>query len=248
MCDWLDPEVPIELLAEFLEMIALTPNLDWLLLTKRPENFINRLGLVARHVRLSSPESNTMALICRWGHSQPPPNVWIGATAENQEMADQRIPELLSIPARIRFLSVEPMLGPVSLMQHLPIVKCSHQDKDGPWIEDGYKPQEPSIFPQEIGIHWVICGGESGAKARPMHGDWVRSLRDQCQAAAVPFFFKQHGQWLHESQIDNDTRSLTHRGQDMHRFPDGTISLGVKDKGLCLLDGKTHKEFPEVRA
>jgi protein gp37 len=92
----------------------------------------------------------------------PLPNVWLGVSVEDEQRADERIPDLLATPAAKRFLSVEPMLGPV-----------------GAWP----------------GIDWVICGGESGRGARPMHPDWARSLRDQCVAADIPFFFKQWGEW-----------------------------------------------------
>lgn len=91
------------------------------------------------------------------------PNVWLGVTAEDQEQADQRIPLLLQIPAALRFVSYEPALGPVDL---------------SPWIDS---------------LDWIICGGESGAKRRPMAPNWARAMRDQCAAAGVPFFFKQHG-------------------------------------------------------
>jgi protein gp37 len=112
----------------------------------------------------------------------PPENVWLGVTAENQEQADKRIPVLLKIPARVRFVSVEPMLGPVDL-------KLASQDDQARCVGSvgngiQYK------------LDWVIVGGESGPKARPMHPDWVRALRDQCQKADVPFFFKQWGEWI----------------------------------------------------
>ena len=98
-----------------------------------------------------------------------PANVWIGATVVNQEEADRDIPKLLAVPAAKRFLSVEPLLEPVDL------------GFDLPW-------RTPNI-------DWVIVGGESGPNARPMHPDWARSLRDQCDAAGVAFMFKQWGEW-----------------------------------------------------
>lgn len=120
-----------------------TPRLDWLLLTKRPER-----------VSKTVPWGN------RW-----PVNVWIGATAENQRWAEKRIPVLLALPASVRFLSCEPLIGPIDLR---------------PW---------------PTGIHWVIAGGESGHEARPMNPDWARALRDQCGRAGIPFHFKQWGHW-----------------------------------------------------
>ena len=107
----------------------------------------------------------------------PIPNVWLGVTVENQQWADNRIPALLDTPAAIRFLSVEPMLGPVDLATGLRT-----------WA-DG-RPVQINRH-----LHWVICGGESGPNARPMHPDWARALRDQCTTAGVAFFFKQWGEW-----------------------------------------------------
>ena len=114
-----------------------------------------------------------------WRKGFPPANVWIGTSVEDQTRADERIPALHKIPAVVRFLSCEPLLGPVEL--HPAMVRCQHTV--GPekyyWLNNG--------------IHWVIVGGESGPNARPMHSDWARSLHDQCQAAQVAFFMKQLG-------------------------------------------------------
>lgn len=132
------------LLARLWTLIARTPNLDWLLLTKRPTK---------------------IAQLVPWSAVWPP-NVWIGTTVENQEWAERRIPHLLALPAVVRFISAEPLLGPLDLRQYLASARR---------------------------IDWVIAGGESGAAARPMNVAWVRDLRDQCIAAGVPFHFKQWG-------------------------------------------------------
>jgi len=134
-------------------LIENTPMLDWLLLTKRPEN---------------------MTKLAPWG-KQWPDNVWALATVENQEYANQRIPHLLDVPAVVRGLSIEPMLGPIDL-------SC--------WISD---------------IHWVIAGGESGAGSRPMNPDWARVLRDQCLSAGTAFFFKQWGNWIPSTSENQGT-------------------------------------------
>lgn len=178
LADWLDDEVPIDWMADLMRLICETPNLDWLLLTKRPENFASRMRKAYMEACCGSLEADNM--MGEWEDGTPPPNVWIGTTVENQAMADKRIPLLLSIPARIRFLSCEPLLQPVNLWE------ARYQGPDGsrtgaikPWAGHG--------------VDWVIVGGESGPKARPMHPDWARSLRDQCKAAGVPYFFKQIG-------------------------------------------------------
>lgn len=116
-----------------------------------------------------------------WGYPEqlfPLPNLWLGVTAENQQRAEERIPTLLEIPAAKRFVSVEPMLGPVNLEFNISLV---HPDNEGYGIE------------AIKGLDWIICGGETGPGARPMHPDWARRLRDQCQAAGTPFFFKSWG-------------------------------------------------------
>jgi protein gp37 len=175
------------------QLIADTPALDWLLLTKRPE-----------HALTYAP----------WGRAWPE-NVWAGVTAENQRWAGKRIPLLLQIPTLIRFVSCEPLLGPVDLSK---------------WITG------------ERRISWVIAGGESGHKARPMNPEWARALRDQCRAAAVPFHFKQWGHWRPDhgnaaparrrlSVEDSDGRAIT------------LVRMGKHAAGRDL-DGRTWDEFP----
>ena len=117
--------------------------------------------------------------------SQPPQNIWLGVTAENQEQADKRIPYLLSIPAAVRFVSCEPLLGPVNIEPYL----LSDYDKAA------HDNQMTGNENRRNKLDWVICGGESGPGARPMHPDWARGLRDQCATTNTPFLFKQHGEW-----------------------------------------------------
>lgn len=180
LADVFDSAVPDSWRADLLNLIADTPDLDWLLLTKRIGN---------AHAMLS--EAAARNCMPRWG-SEMFSNVWIGATICNQEEADRDVPKLLAVPARVRFLSVEPMLGPVDLRPWLD--RCDHGSRPGPGGVGGV------MCAECVGsgdgctrLHWVICGGESGPGARPAHPDWVRSLRDQCQAAGVPFFMKQMG-------------------------------------------------------
>lgn len=185
------------------KLIDDTPWLDWLLLTKRPENVLKYgpLGM-------------------RWTQEGMPLNVWIGTTVENQKYADIRIPELLKIPAKVRFLSVEPMLGPVDL---------GRRSSGSGWDEwlTGRMHRGPSVWSGEPKIDWVICGGESGGqKARSINPDWVRSLRDQCVAAGVPFHFKQWGEF----------------GQ-LVGTKNGTVRVGKKNAGR-ILDDRTWDELP----
>lgn len=129
----------------------------------------------------------------------PLPNVWLGTSVEDQATADARIPHLLAAPAAVRFLSAEPLLGPVDLTSIRNLFGIAEGQS---WINalGGYAwecsgPDYVDTCPIGSRIGWVIVGGESGRHARPMHPDWARSLRDQCQAAGVPFFFKQWGEW-----------------------------------------------------
>lgn len=208
LADVFDPEVPRTLRGDLLNLIRMTPELDWLLLTKRPELVMAQLSDCCDLLRDTSdglPSSDDWSQTYDWleswiNHRIAPENIWLGTTVENQAMADKRVPELLQIPARVRFLSCEPLLGPVMLTTGCKIPP----DEDGPWrigymvgADDGQS--KLAVTRAEAlarsGIHWVIAGGESGPGARPMHPGWVRSLRDQCKAAEVAFMFKQWGEW-----------------------------------------------------
>jgi protein gp37 len=136
----------------------------------------------------------------RW----PLPNVWLGVSAERQQEADERIPELLATPAAIRFVSAEPLLGPIDFERiKLPqIINPLDALRGMTWQQmthgryAGQRLYSGLIFGGDRGLDWIIVGGESGPDARPMHPAWPRLIRDQCAAAGVPFFFKQWGAWL----------------------------------------------------
>lgn len=219
LADVFDAEVPDEWRADLFRLIRDTPHLDWLLLTKRPENVVPMLHSAVRENSWS----------CDWAAGHAPVNVWLGASVENQEAADKRIPELMKIPAKVRFLSCEPLLGPVDLMW---------------WI--GYDDSDPF---REIGIHWVIAGGESGPHARPMHPDWARSLRNQCSAAGVAFHFKQWGEHVSAWQVPSDEMGIVGACEASVLSKDGVQTIvfraGKKRAGR-LLDGRTWDEVPEV--
>ena len=182
---------------------------------------------------------------CEWMqlHTRPKDayadNVWLGVTAENQEMADLRIPILLQIPAAVRFVSVEPLLGPVDLRH----IQTSEVEIDSLTGDHGVV--RPLAGRSDNKLSWVIVGGESGPNARPMHPDWVRSLREQCQAAGVPYFFKQWGEWVHESQAPDILANY-----NPEFFFDRVSSKGFARVGKKiardLLDGKQYHEFPEA--
>ena len=178
LADLFHDDVPDEYIAKVFAVMALTPEVTYQVLTKRPARMRALLasgtfaGMVWRDV--DDP-------------SWPLPNVWMGVTVEDQERADQRIPILLDTPAAVRWLSCEPLLGPVDL------------DATGMGVTGTSGPESrPSA------VDWVVAGGESGPNARPMHPSWARSLRDQCATAGVPFLFKQWGEWAPDEWIDED--------------------------------------------
>ncbi len=139
-------------------------------------------------------------------------NVWLGATICDQVEADRDIPKLLEMPARVRFLSMEPLLGPVDISDYLePGYTSCIAFEQGTRMEPGYcggcggHVSDPIHDPMKRdAVDWVIVGGESGTHARPMHPDWTRSLRDQCASASVPFLFKQWGEWAPRDPLDWD--------------------------------------------
>jgi protein gp37 len=182
LADWLDREVPVEWLAELLTLIDRTPNLDWLLLTKRPELCSERMNQAAK---AGSKEAIS------WLTSRGPANVWLGASVENRDAADERIPSLLRIPAAKHFLSMEPLLGPVDLSRWL-VEQNKFTIGDGEL--SNWRPQPD----------WVIVGGESGKQARPCDAEWIRNVKDQCQNAGVPVFVKQLGSFC----VDRNDRGF----------------------------------------
>lgn len=176
------------------ELITSTPNLDWLLLTKRPQN-IER--------------------IAPWGNTWPK-NVWLGTSVENQALAEKRLPFLLRTPATVRFLSCEPLLGNLNLTS---------------WFN------RKDFYP----IDWIIAGGESGGRSRPMHPDWILSLLRQCQSVQVPFHFKQWGQWVPADLANDMCRSTLFEPKNERAVL--MMRLRKKEAGR-ILEGNTWDGVP----
>lgn len=240
LADVFDNNAPEGARERLWALIKATPNLDWLLLTKRIGNAKNMLP-------------------ADWGDGYP--NVWLGASIVNQEEADRDILKLLKVPAKVRFLSMEPLLGPVDIG----LLGTAPND-----VSSQYK------LVHEL-LHWIIAGGESGPHARPVHSKWIQSLRDQCEEANVPFLFKQWGEFLPMGQGDfrawEPTRTskegksygiahfydpkdkgpvrLTNSIETAHVFTPGisnpliSVRVGKKEAGRTL-DGRIHDEFPVV--
>jgi protein gp37 len=227
LSDWLDEEVPIEWLADLLTLIERTPHLDWLLLSKRIDRWSDRLHRV---VRETHDGADTFA--SRWLDGDAPDNVWAMTSVEDQRRADERIPYLLRVPARVRGLSCEPLLSTVDLS---PWMVFEGQYEKAEWMLAKYGSSQP--------LSWVIAGGESGAGARPMRPDWARSLRDQASAADVAFFFKQFGEFLPRSQMIPGVHCS--EGEQVGQPDDSFVRVGKHAAGR-LLDGREWSEFPEV--
>ena len=164
----------------------------------------------------------------------PIPNVWLGVSVEDQQRAVERIPHLLDTPAAVRFLSVEPLLGPIDLRRWMTLF-----------------PHGPCGPMASATLDWVIVGGESGPNARPMYPGWARSIRDQCQTAGVPFFFKQWGEWdwlEHQTYGDAEVIANSLRVRyEHHSYGPTAIKVGKKRAGREL-DGRTWDEMPGATA
>lgn len=196
LADLFHDDVPDEYIARVWATMAAAPQHTFQVLTKRPARM--RALLRSREFVLLVDKHR---LIVGEGFDWPLPNVWIGTSTEDQAAADRRIPILLDTPAAARWISAEPLLGPINL--GMPVDHRSHdREPDGTgghWCVDCTITRDhdlvPWTYPSGPRIDWVVCGGESGTGARPMHPGWARSLRDQCRRAGVPFLFKQWGEW-----------------------------------------------------
>ncbi len=176
------------------------------------------------------------------------PNLWFGVSVEDQKTADERIPILLQIPAAHRWVSIEPCLGPVDIEPYFPRTICDGCGKEMSVgriheilnnIEDRF-PEKCGTGIETEGLDWVVLGGETGPHARPLHPDWVRLLRDQCQAAGVPFFFKSWGEW--KPYWPNEEKPTG----KWREWNGGIVSVRVGHKlSGCKIDGREWKEILE---
>lgn len=220
LADVFDNAVDPQWRADLFTLIHQTPNLDWLLLTKRICNVQPMLA------ELAHGNDHDLSLL----EMMPLPNVWIGATITSQAEADRDIPKLLAVPAAKRFLSMEPLLGPVSF---------EGMFANPSNIADGTNALEE--------LDWVIVGGESGPGARPMHPDWALSLRDQCEAVGTAFMFKQWGEWRPISQMSEGedralwrSRVIAKPHEDQSNLDDIYGRVCTTESTVIHLDGSVH--------
>jgi protein gp37 len=245
--DLFHEDVPLDYIKLVLTIAASSPEHTFQILTKRPERMAEIMASLRWHVGLwvntIQGETTILHTNCfEAGKEMPagwvPDNIWLGTSVEDQATADARIPHLLRCPAAVRFLSCEPLLGAVELGGYYNI------------------PGAPGIDTWNDGIHWVIVGGESGHKARPMHLDWARSLRDQCKAAGTAFFFKQWGEWAAidmpwydeapATRPSNETWLNLEGGSGFHGKQVWRMRKVGKANAGRLLDGVEHSEWPRV--
>ncbi len=239
MGDLFHENVQDEWIDEVFYMMHMAARHIFIILTKRPERMKKYMEDLSPWHRVKRPRLNeifgseeraasadyfSMVREQPW----PLPNVWLGVSVEDQKRADERIPYLLETPAAVRFISCEPLLGVVDLntaeMNNDPNLKIN--------------PLRGAL-PAFQKLDWVIAGGESGPHARPMHPRWLRSLRDQCQAANTPFFFKQWGEWVSVSEVEG-------AGPSYYFESGATVRRVGKARAGRTLDGIEHTEFPKI--
>lgn len=219
MSDLFIDEVGDEFVAQVFAVMVAAPQHTFQVLTKRPGRMRSLLSSEA-FWRLVSAGLGRL-----WSTTPPAPLrctpswIWLGVSAESQKWADVRIPALLATPATVRFVSAEPLLGPIRM--------------DPSWLA------VPGQGIRQGCLSWVIVGGESGPRARPMHPDWARSLRDQCCDAGVAFFFKQWGAWA-------PLVPGVAPGREIRAYPGGLLQRVGKKAGGRLLDERTWDEMPEL--
>lgn len=229
MSDLFHESIPDEWIHKIFQVMYDAKQHVFQVLTKRPERM---LRVISNSVYLTNA---------------PLENVWLGVSIEDQETADKRLPLLLHTPAAVRWVSAEPLLGPINLERWLCScpVKCEMDSGSIPCSSDGY-------------LDWLVVGGESGPRARPMNPAWASSLRDQCVAAGVPFFFKQWGAWGETATLGfgDSPRAETHvfeTGESIKTFG-GSVPFGIemrrvgKKEAGRMLDGRTWDQLPTLSA
>jgi protein gp37 len=278
--DLFHADVPDDYIARVFAVMALAPQHTFQLLTKRHARMRSLLRdpQFRAVVALEGLQFDDAPLGGRW----PLPNVWLGVSVENQQWADIRIPALLATPAAVRWISAEPLLGPLDLSRWLTdphfnpayrIARCGQQSAHSRHVME-HGPDRPRNCPGTGGgaswsrrLNWVVCGGESGPGARPMHPDWARTLRDQCTSASVPYFLKQLGQFgaVADQPAAGDVWVAADGAVCRWEPGDGHVRQGVgeycwpgsrtvlmrrarsKHDAGRELDGREWNEYPQVR-
>lgn len=268
MSDLFHEKVPDEFIMRVFEIMAFCTNHVFQLLTKRPQRMVDLLGehygrwFERGVVEMMQRRAADMGWCMDEPDNWPLPNIHLGISCEDQESADERIPLLLQTPAAVRWISAEPLLGPVDLVHAKAIAPADlpYFHAQTPLCDDPYCYRGGNHYPREFncrwgkeakglpGLDWVVIGGESGPGARPMHPNWVRSIRDQCQVAGVPFFFKQWGEWVPVGDLKTvqvERANCVFRKAALF-FPklDYVFDRLGKKKAGAMLDGREWREYP----
>ncbi len=268
MSDLFHPNVTDRMRDKIFAVMALAPRHTFQVLTKRPELMLEYFGkgktkgeAIQYAFEINRDHFKGPKDARQWTEPQwPLPSVWLGVSTEDQKTADERIPLLLETPAAIRFISAEPLLGPIDIRQWIGS-ECRHDDSYSEMDTNATVCREcdESAF-----LDWVIVGGESGPHARPMNPMWARSLRDQCKNAGVPFFFKQFGEFtpvqpeffrkISDKRYSHETFAWANDGTPYNalnppvdHFPSVMVYRTGKKSAGDLLDGAEWHDFPEVR-
>lgn len=271
MSDLFHESIPDDWIDQIFAIMALAHQHIFQILTKRPQRmrqyllgagrqdnvcrWLNDLTIVLpqhlQRIRSSLYEGRGHRNLEQW----PLPNAWLGVSCEDQKTADERIPQLLQTPAAVRWVSAEPLLGPIDLESH---------PRHWLTLTDSLLSCSSKISDPQARLDWVIVGGESGPSARPMHPDWAHSLRDQCVAAGVPFFFKQWGKYLpvgpvkSGDEVINGTAVFDQDGERLlpdccgndYDVDESQVAIrfgpvGKKAAGR-ILDGREWNEYPDI--
>jgi protein gp37 len=261
MSDLFHESVPDRFIGQVFEVMGAAKQHTFQLLTKRHGRMRSLLNRWSEHATKGcycpAGEGGCSAPVDVQNGVWPLPNVWVGVSVEDQKWSDIRIPALLDTPAAVRFLSCEPLLGPVDLWG--PLVHPGHRPRLTYWLDGrpGWGPEETSesglvTQPLAVGprIDWVIVGGESGPGARPMHPDWVRTIRDQCVHSGVAFHFKQWGAWAPTRfvGIGNQGPQYAYVGEPVDKNGHRAVMERVGKKAAGReLDGREWNEFPDTK-
>lgn len=248
--DLFHESVPDEWIDLIFAVMANAPQHKFQVLTKRAERMREYLNDSMRLEKIYI-QWHAVSGSPREAQGWPLPNVWLGVSVEDQAAADERIPLLLDTPAAVRWISAEPLLGRVDLCETFGMWWNQTMDCFEASHSSGFNRNPRNLA--ETAIDWVVVGGESGQKARPMHQQWARDLRGQCAAAGVPFLFKQWGEWMptvkngDHIELRFDIGAPTGPDQpEFHDWPDGAGSARVGKKAAGrLLDGVQHDGYPE---
>jgi protein gp37 len=254
MSDLFHEDIPDEFIDQVFAVMALSPQHTFQILTKRADRMREYLSDTLRLEKIYI-QWHSVSGSPREAQGWPLPNVWVGVSVEDQGAANERIPLLLETHAAVRWISAEPLIGRVDLCETFGMWWNQTMGCFESFHSSGFN-RNPHNWAEKA-IDWVVVGGESGPKARPMHPEWAQSLRDQCAAAGVQFLFKQWGEWAptamgsanrpfdQQQAVRGDDIAGTVFGEPGKQFMWPVVRVGKKAAGR-LLDGVQHDGYPEI--